>query len=273
MGASAVSEASPILPDGSGKTFYNRLMHVFSRSIFVAACIAVIAPGCKTAQRPPEQAGTASNKSTLLFPKDGVPEGWRVGEWNDVSKPPANGGKWMVTNGVLRGSTPRGTWLMSEKEYGDFILDYDFQLGARGNSGCALRAPMFGDPAFDGMELQMADYRYNPSAKDSELTGGLYRALAPTKQVYKPEQWNTYHIELRGSHVKVVLNNELIQDVDLNTQTNGVKRHDDSPAVPLRDRPRRGHIGFQELSRASVEGKESDADRVKIRNARITELP
>lgn len=208
-----------------------------------------------------------------LFPKDGIPEGWQVGEWNDVSKPPANGGKWYVTNGVLYGSTPRGTWLISEKEYSDFVLEYEFKLGPRGNSGCALRAPMFGDPAFDGMELQMADYRYNPSAKDSELTGGLYRALAPVAQVYQPEKWNRYHVELRGSHVKVVLNDRLIQDVDLNTQTNGVKRHDNSPAVALRDRPRRGHIGFQELSRSPENAPAVDNnDRVMIRNARLKEL-
>src|SRR6185369_15807979 len=128
-----------------------------------------------------------------LFPQDGVPEGWRVGAWNNVSNPPPAGAVWTVTNGVLHGSNPRGTWLMSEKEYSDFIIEFDFKLGPRGNSGLALRAPMFGDPAFDGMELQMADFRYNPEAKDSELTAGLYRALAPTKQIYKPEQWNSYH--------------------------------------------------------------------------------
>jgi hypothetical protein len=46
---------------------------------------------------------------------------------------------------------PRGTWLMSEKEYGDFVPGFEFKLGEMGNSGCALRAPMRGDPAFDGM--------------------------------------------------------------------------------------------------------------------------
>jgi hypothetical protein len=35
------------------------------------------------------------------------------------------------------------------------------------------------------MELQVADYRYNTQAKPSELTGGIYRAIAPSKQVYK----------------------------------------------------------------------------------------
>lgn len=201
---------------------------------------------------------------TPLFPRDGVPEGWVVRYWGDISKPPPKGAVWKVEKGVLRGSTPRGTWLVSEKEYGDFELKFDFKLGKRGNSGCALRSPMRGDPAFDGLELQMADLRYNPQAKPSELTGGLYRAAAPAKQVYKPETWNSYHITLIRSKVKVALNGTVILDIDLNDFTETVKRHDGSPAPPLKDRPRRGHIGFQELSR--------NGDHVQIRNARMKVL-
>lgn len=199
-----------------------------------------------------------------LFPEDGVPNGWLVRAWNDLSKPADGDVKWLVENGILHGSQTRGTWLVSERQYSDFILKYDFKLGELGNSGCALRAPLFGDPAFDGMELQMADYRYNTSAKDSELTGGIYRAIAPIKQVYKPTEWNSYLITLAGSHMHVVLNGVLIQDLDLSQQTQEVKRHDNSLAPPVKDRPRRGHIGFQELSRGG--------SHVQIRNARIKVL-
>jgi hypothetical protein len=120
---------------------------------------------------------------------------------------------------------------------------------------------MRGDPAFDGMELQMADFRYNPQAKDSELTGGIYRAIAPKKQVYKPTEWNEYEITLKGSRLKVVLNGETIQDLDLDEQKQVVKRHDNTLAPAVKDRPRQGHIGFQDLSRG--------ADHVQIRKARI----
>lgn len=197
-----------------------------------------------------------------LFPEEGTPKGWIVGQWNDVSKPAT--GDWQVAKGVLRGGLPRGNWLMSEKEYGDFILEYEFKLGELGNSGCALRAPMKGDPAFDGLELQMADYRYNTNAKPSELTGGLYRAVAPTKQVYKPTEWNKYRIILKGPKVEVELNGEKILNMSLDDETKTVKRHDNTDAPPLKDRPRKGHIGFQNLSRGDAP--------VEIRNARIREL-
>jgi len=198
-----------------------------------------------------------------LFPKDGPPAGFVVRHWADVGQPPQEAAAWVVKDGVLTSEGARGCWLMSEKEYGDFTLEYDFKLGPRGNSGCALRAPLKGDPAFDGMEMQMADFRYNEQAKDSELTGGLYRAVAPTKQVYKPEEWNTVRITLTGSHVTVVMNGETIQDIDLSKFDATVPRHDGTPAPPLKDRPRAGHIGFQELSRGD--------SHVLIRNARIKE--
>jgi len=210
--------------------------------------------------------GHLSNRSAFvpLFPVDGVPPGWTVRAWDDVRNPANGNPVWKVEQGVLQGGEPRGSWLLSEKEYGDFELEFEFKLGERGNSGCALRAPMYGDPAFDGMELQMADVRYNPEAKDSELTGGIYRAIAPSRQVYKPTEWNKYQLLLKGSRLKVVLNGETIQDLNLDQQTQIVNRHNGTPALPVRDRPRRGHIGFQELSRG---------DRhVEIRHARIKVL-
>ena len=199
-----------------------------------------------------------------LFPKDGQPHGWVTRQWNDVSKPAETSKPWVVKNGVLISGEPRGTWLVNEREYGDFVLEFEFKLGPLGNSGLALRAPMRGDPAFDGMELQMADVRYNPEAKDSELTGGIYRAIAPRKQVYKPTEWNRYEVKLQGERLRVLLNGELIHDVDLSREANTVKRHDGSDAPPVKDRPKRGHIGFQDLSRGG--------DPVKIRNAQIKVL-
>jgi hypothetical protein len=59
----------------------------------------------------------------------------------------------------------------------------------------------------------------------------------------------------------VTLNGVDILDVNLEQESATVQRHDGTDAPPLRDRPRRGHLGFQELSR--------DGDHVQIRNAQI----
>lgn len=207
----------------------------------------------------------ADGKWQALFTADGPPQGWKVVEWNDLTKPAAEGTGWTVEKGVLRPGKLRGTWLISDREYENFIIEFEIKLSEHGNSGLALRAPAFGDPAFDGMELQFADFRYNPDAKDSELTGGIYRAIAPTKQVYKPTEWNSARVELNGPRLKATINGELIQDVDLGRFESTVKRHDGSDAPPIKDRPRKGHIGFQHLSRNN--------EPIEIRGARIQELP
>lgn len=208
--------------------------------------------------------GAADDRPAPLFPDDGPPKGWLVREWDDLEKPAVGEVGWTVEDGVLRPGARRGTWLVSEKEYGDFALEFEIKLTEKGNSGVALRAPMKGDPAFDGMELQVADLRYNPGAKDSELTGGVYRAIAPTEQVYQPTEWNRVRVELRGDRLRATINDKLVQDVDLSTFDRPVKRHDGRDAPPIKDRPRRGHIGFQHLSRENAP--------VQIRNARIQAL-
>lgn len=225
--------------------------------LFLARFCLVALVGCDSLRCHP----THASQFVSLFPSDGVPAGWTVRAWNELRNPGPTGALWRVEGGVLHGSAERGSWLISEKEYADFELEFDFKLGPTGNSGCALRAPMFGDPAFDGMELQMADYRYNPQAKDSELTGGIYRAIAPRRQVYKPTEWNHYHVMLRGPRLHVELNGEILHDLSLDDQKQDVKRHDGKPAPPVKDRPSRGHLGFQNLSRG--------ADEVLIRNARL----
>lgn len=204
-----------------------------------------------------------SDGFTWLFPEDGEPQGWSVREWNDLARP-VEDAPWKVVEGILKTGDRRGTWLISEEEYEDFVLEFEIRLTELGNSGVALRAPAAGDPAFDGLEFQIADFRYNTEAKESELTGGLYRAVAPTSQVYKPTEWNTVRIELQGQHLKATLNGQVIQDVELSKFDQAVKRHDGTDAPAIKDRPRKGRIGFQHLSRNN--------EPVQIRNARVKRL-
>src|SRR5579884_3721460 len=211
-------------------------------------------------------AGAAGHEAVHLFTQKGpVTDGWSVRKWNDLTTVDKEG-QWTVDeNGVLHGSDPRGTWLMSDKEYSDFHLDLEFKLPPEGNSGVALRAPMRGDPAYDGMELQIVDPRYyNGQGEAFQLCGSIYRAIPPAKTVFKPEEWNKYEITCQGPHVKVVLNGQTIQDFNLDEQTKVLHRDDPKQeSLPLKERPRKGHIGFQELSRGG---------HVQIRNVTLQVL-
>ena len=204
----------------------------------------------------------AAEKFIELFPTNGVPAGWLVRNWDNVANPPSPGATWQVENGVLHGSTPRGTWLVSEQPYADFVLEFEWKLGERGNSGCGLRLPLAGDPATGGLELQMVDPRYYGTNQTAAilLTGSLSKVVAPTLQAYRPLDWNKYEITCVGAKIQVVLNGKKILDLDLAAQTNPLDR-----GKPLNARPRQGHIGFRELSRGG--------GNVEIRHARIKLLP
>jgi hypothetical protein len=200
-----------------------------------------------------------------LFSENGIPKGWTVVQAGDLSKK-VPGVHWRVENGILKSSRQPDNYLMSNKEYGDFILECEIKLTERGDSGIALRAPMRGIPAFAGMELQVVDPR-SPSvaqAKESELTGAIWGAIPPTKQVYKPINWNKFRIKLKGSHLEVTLNEKMIQDADLNNYDQLVRPWPNQVAPPIKDRPRKGHIGFQHCG--------PDPRPVLVRNARIQEL-
>jgi hypothetical protein len=203
-------------------------------------------------------AGNVKAKWRELFPADGEPKGFHVSAWDDVSKPGPEGAKWMVKDGILTGSTPRGTWLVSDEVFDDFELELDFRIGRPGNSGVGLRFPDAGDPAFEGMELQiMGDrYRGDDVVPENEKTGALYQLRAPNVQVYRAGEWNHYWVICNGAHLKIYLNGHLQHDLNLDEQKEKPKR-----GKPLAERPRKGHIGFQELSRGDT--------HVEIRRARL----
>ena len=91
--------------------------------------------------------GAAEGEFRKLFTRPGVVgEGWMVRNWTDVSEPP----KWPVVwevdaDGILYGTgrySPGttgdrwiGTWLLSERQYGDFILELEFKFRNGGKSG------------------------------------------------------------------------------------------------------------------------------------------
>ena len=211
---------------------------------------------------------------------------WLVRDWVDISNPPKWPVNWEVdADGVLYGtgryapgnSGDRwiGTWLMSRREYGDFVLELEFKFrngGKSGNGGVALRAPLHGDPAYNGLEAQITDPRfersYFPAAGLDQLTGALYFVSPAREEAYLMGEWNRYRIEMRGARAKVTLNGKLVQDVDLGTLTQPAKRHGEGteilPADPGAKRPRRGHIGFQDLSESG--------EVLMFRNIRIAEL-
>lgn len=188
----------------------------------------------------------ADNGFVPLFPGDTL-TGWKVSNWADVATPQVvEGTPWRIENGVLYGLGKR-TWIISPREYGDFVLKLETKITTRANGGIGLRFPTEGDPAYKAMEIQVVDsgVYYGGSSRPNQRTGSIYDEIAPSKDVVKPVgQWNSWEITARGSRVKVVLNGTTIIDADLSLETKA--RQQKGPA--LAKRPLKGHIGFQNLN-------------------------
>ena len=164
-----------------------------------------------------------------------------------------HGGEWTVTQGILTGrngadwsTNPEksGSWLRTEREYGDFILELEYAINAKGNSGVFIRSGLDKNPAFTGNEMQILDDS-GRTKPETWSTGALYDVVAANRVMSRPAgEWNNVRIEARGLRAKIWLNGTEIINHD------GIR----SP---------RGYIGLQNHDAQAV---------VQFRNIALTEL-
>ncbi|MEW6305265.1 MAG: DUF1080 domain-containing protein [Verrucomicrobiota bacterium] len=185
-------------------------------------------------------------------------DGQSLNGWQQIGK---KGDGYIVTNGVIACSKGGGGKLMTTREYADFILRFDFRLPEGANNGVGIRAPIEGDAAYVGMELQIlddsnAEKKYG-KLRPEQFHGSIYDVIAARRGALKPVgEWNSQEISAIGRRVKVVLNGQTIMDADLNTVTDAkvLAKH---PGL-LRER---GYIGFL-----------GHNDYVELRNLRIKDV-
>src|SRR4029453_17063176 len=65
-----------------------------------------------------------------------------------------SGKGYQVENGVIFSTKEDGGNLYTEKEYSDFVFRFDFRLTENANNGIGIRAPLVGDAAYVGIEIQ-----------------------------------------------------------------------------------------------------------------------
>ena len=61
-------------------------------------------------------------------------------------------------NGVLVCPEDGGGNLLTEEEFDNFVFRFEFKLTPGGNNGVGIRAPLAGDIAYSGMEIQILDH-------------------------------------------------------------------------------------------------------------------
>jgi type 1 glutamine amidotransferase len=182
-----------------------------------------------------------------------------------------------IEDGTIVGTAVKGspnTFLCTNKEYGDFILEFEVKCDPRLNSGVQIRSRIAKDPMFfvfrrpDGRPRQLVippdrvyGYQVEIASAETGTSGGIYDEarrgffLADVSEnpaaskAFKDNQWNKYRIECKGSSIKTWIN--------------------DVPCADLRDSvDAKGIIGLQ----VHGLGQNFFPYQVRWRNLRIREL-
>jgi hypothetical protein len=168
-----------------------------------------------------------------------------------------------VTNGVIFCARGGGGNLLTEKEYENFVLRFEFKLEDGSNNGIGIRTPLEGDAAYLGMEIQIleegaADKGKWGKLRPEQFHGSIYNVAGAKKGALKPVgEWNSQLIIANGRQITVVLNDVTILDVNINDINDPaiIAKH---PGL-FRERGRIGFLGHK--------------DYVEFRNIRVKELP
>jgi len=184
--------------------------------------------------------------------------GWTYGKDNAGALRKAGAG-YQIRDGSLYCTVADGGNLFTEKEYGDFVMRLEFKLTPSANNGVAIRSPLNGNPAYEGIEIQVLDDTAEKYAKlrPEQYHGSVYDLVAAERGHLKPlGEWNQEEIIAQGRHITVKLNGHTIVDANLDDVKDEakVKKH---PGLHRAS----GHIGLL--------GHGAD---VEFRNLRIKEM-
>ncbi len=166
-------------------------------------------------------------------------------------------------NGELVVNPKRGGHgnLYTAKEYADFVFRFEFQLTPGANNGLGIRAPLEGDAAYVGMELQILDNTAAIYANlhEYQYHGSVYGVIPAKRGYLNPVgEWNSEEVIVQGSKVKIILNGTTILDADIKEASkNGTLDGNEHPGLERE----KGYIGF--LGHGS---------ELKFRNIRIKDL-
>lgn len=127
--------------------------------------------------------------------------------------------KYEVKDGAIVGTSVPNTpnsFLCTEKNYGDFILELEVKVDSRLNSGIQYRSNSL--PDYKNGQVHGLQFELDPS--DRAWTGGIYEegrrgwlqnleANDRARYAFKRDEWNKVRIETKGSRIRTFLNDVL----------------------------------------------------------------
>ena len=174
-----------------------------------------------------------------------------------------NKSSYLVKDGmiVIEPQGGGGGNLYTEKEYGNFVLRFEFQLTPGANNGLGIHAPLEGDAAYVGKELQILDNEAEKYAtlQPYQYHGSIYGVISAKRGYLRPTgEWNQQEVRVQHPFVTVVLNGEVILEGNyLEASKDGTLDKKEHSGLQRS----RGHIGFL-----------GHGDVVRFRNIKIKEV-
>jgi len=167
-------------------------------------------------------------------------DGWVYGTRD--GKENKHGRGYQVENGILFCTKEDGGHLFTKEEFSDFVFRFDFKLEPNSNNGVGVRAPLDGEPAYMGIEIQILDDSGSQftNLRPAQYHGSVYDVFPAKRGSLKPVgQWNSEEITARGRRITVKLNGNTIVDADLDQVKDEavLKKH---PGLARNS----GHLGF-----------------------------
>lgn len=160
--------------------------------------------------------------------------GWiKLFNGKDLSGWVQKGGKakYTVENGVIVGTSVADTpnsFLCTDKNYGDFILELELLVDTSMNSGIQFRS--LSDPQYQNGRVHGYQMEIDPSKRgwsggiyDEARRGWLYTLEnnAEGKKAFKKNEWNKYRIEAIGNNIKTWVNDVPTADIVDNVTPSG----------------------------------------------------
>ena len=189
-----------------------KLNQIATKKLLIcAAIIAFLAPNCRAAEI-----------DLLAKPNDWVLDGTSEGIYS-IDKDRIR---------AKRRSNESAT-VLTDYDVENFILRFDFKLLRDCELIFLIHAPRNGAYAA-GLELVLSDHQGKPVTDVS--AGALYKHVpARVDAIKKENQWNLCEVVVNWPQLKVTLNGQVVQDIDL------------SGHPELKHKLRRGAIGFRDL--------------------------
>ncbi|MEM9080481.1 MAG: DUF1080 domain-containing protein [Verrucomicrobiota bacterium] len=136
--------------------------------------------------------------------------GWTNGKGEAMAE-----GKWVAEGGLLHRKSLGAGSLFTEKEYGDFAMEFEWKISKGGNSGVKYRLQQI-EGKWLGLEYQVLDDENfkGGEVKAEHEAAGLYDLKAPEGRDLKAVgEWNQARIEVKEGVVRHFLNGALVMEL------------------------------------------------------------